>query len=243
MKRGSVMLEFILMMPVLLLLFGGTVLTFEIFIGKLRLQESNRNIAWLANDRYGVSNGELGKMAKSYFQDRNKREKSIDGAGGDLWSSFGGGAYNVVRKQVEDGYYNGHTPWSSLMAGNMVVKMEKISAAYMGAIALSSVLQSNDEEDSKAFYRDSYDISYTHDPGEDGDLTGYDFSPESLVLCRGSNDDGRDESSYRAQRYVEDVWRISLEPWPKKESQSLSAPPAGTAEATEYKRLLYDYTQ
>ena len=248
MRRGSVILEFILMMPILLLLFGGTLLTFEIFVGKFRLQEANRNLAWLANDRYHSGDAAferaVGNLSKDYFRDRNSREKNVDPGGGDLWSSFGGGAYNIVRKQFGGEYYLGHTPWSSMMVGNMVVKMEKVSAAYMGAIAVSSVLQSDEEvNDGKALHRAPYDISHTPDPGADGDMAGDDFSPEAYVLRRYINDNGSDESNYRNLKYKEDVWRISLEAWPKMETTVMSAPPEGTATATEYKRLLYDYTQ
>lgn len=244
MRRGSVILEFVLMMPVLLLLFGGTLLTYEIFVGKLRLQEANRNHAWLAGDRYGVSGDDINNLVKSYFLDRNKRERAVDPSGGDFWTSFGGGSHNVSRKQFGDGHYVGETPWSRLVVGNMVVKMDKVSAAYIGAIAASSVLQGNGEDDNKALYRAKYDISYTPDPGDDGDLSGDSFSPESYVLRRfPRNDKNEDEAKYRHDRYVEDIWRISLEPWPKMETTDMVAPDDGTATAEAYKRTLYNYTQ
>ncbi|MBQ9366908.1 MAG: hypothetical protein IJT83_03935, partial [Victivallales bacterium] len=50
--KGSVMLEFILVLPLYLLLFGGTFLTFELTLARIYLQEANRNLAWLAEDRY-----------------------------------------------------------------------------------------------------------------------------------------------------------------------------------------------
>ena len=246
MRRGSVILEFVLMMPVLLLLFGGTLLTFEILVGKMHLQEANRNIAWLAEDRYGDSSFEqsVDKMAKSYFTDRNEREKAIDSAGGDLWGAFGGGAYVVERKAYGPDYYNGVTPWAVMMTGNMVVKMKKVSAAYMGAIAVSSVLQGNGEDDSKALYRATYDISHTPDPGKSGDVSSDGFLPESYALHRYYNSDkGGDVAQYRTESYRSDVWKISLEQWPKKESQELSGADAGTSDTTEYRRILFDFTQ
>lgn len=79
---GSVMLEFCLVLPIYLLLFGGTFLTFDITMGRLHLQEANRNLAWLQNDRYdtdseGKINHELYKSAVSYFESRNSLESTM----------------------------------------------------------------------------------------------------------------------------------------------------------------------
>lgn len=79
---GSVMLEFCLVLPIYLLLFGGTFLTFDITMGRLHLQEANRNLAWLQNDRYDTDseekiNHELYKSAVSYFESRNSLESSM----------------------------------------------------------------------------------------------------------------------------------------------------------------------
>ena len=79
---GSVMLEFCLVLPIYLLLFGGTFLTFDITMGKLHLQEANRNLTWLQNDRYDTDseekiNHELYKSAVSYFESRNSLESTM----------------------------------------------------------------------------------------------------------------------------------------------------------------------
>ena len=79
---GSVMLEFCLVLPIYLLLFGGTFLTFDITMGRLHLQEANRNLAWLQNDRYDTDseekiNHELYKSAVSYFESRNRLENTM----------------------------------------------------------------------------------------------------------------------------------------------------------------------
>ena len=79
---GSVMLEFCLVLPIYLLLFGGTFLTFDITMGRLHLQEANRNLAWLQNDRYdtdseGKINHELYKSVVSYFESRNRLESTM----------------------------------------------------------------------------------------------------------------------------------------------------------------------
>ena len=244
MKRGSVILEFILMMPVLLLLFGGTLLTFEVIVGKLHVQEANRNLAWLGADRYLGGSASIEAKIREYFTDRNRREKAIDSAGGNLWKVSDGGTYNVVTKKFEDKVYIGNTPWAGMMAGNIVIKTEKVSAAYMGAIAVSSVLQANSEDDAKALYRASYDISYAEDPGKDnGTIASDSFLPEAYVLMRSRNAKGEDEAEYRTDNYTNDVWKISLQAWAKNEEQNMVASEAGTADATEYRRVLYDYTQ
>ena len=254
MRRGSVMLEFILMMPVLLLLLGGTVLTFEILVGKLRLQESNRNLAWLSGDRFNYGKKafekKIYKTAEAYFEDRNVREKAIDSAGGELYKTGGNKTMwglNVSRKQTADGStYNGATDWSQLMVGNMEVRMQKVSAAYMGAIAVSSVLHGDDGAGGRELYRSSYDLTHTPAPKSAG-MVGDGFLPEAFVLRRMPyiDIDGKpgDESAYRAANYVSEIWGISLEPWPKKEDQSMVSSGAGTSDKTEYKRVLYDFTQ
>ena len=81
-EQGSVILEFCLVLPIYLLLFGGTFLTFDITMGRLHLQEANRNLAWLQNDRYDTDseekiNHKLYKSAISYFESRNRLESTI----------------------------------------------------------------------------------------------------------------------------------------------------------------------
>ena len=76
-ENGSVMLEFCLVLPIYLLLFGGTFLMFDITMGRLHLQEANRNLTWLQNDRYDSEskiNQELYKRAVDYFESRNRLE-------------------------------------------------------------------------------------------------------------------------------------------------------------------------
>ena len=61
-QKGSVMLEFILVLPIYLFLIGGTLLLLDIMLGKVYLQESNRNLAWIQDDRFdagGLINKEL----------------------------------------------------------------------------------------------------------------------------------------------------------------------------------------
>lgn len=79
--NGSVMLEFCLVLPIYLLLFGGTFLMFDVTMGRLHLQEANRNLAWLQNDRYDLEtliNQELYKRVVDYFEARNMLENLME---------------------------------------------------------------------------------------------------------------------------------------------------------------------
>ncbi len=80
-EKGSVMLEFCLVLPIYLLLFGGTFLMFDITMGRLHLQEANRNLAWIQNDRYDsgtLINQELYKRSVDYFEARNRLENLME---------------------------------------------------------------------------------------------------------------------------------------------------------------------
>ena len=84
------MLEFCLVLPIYLLIFGGTFLIFDITMAKLHLQESNRNLAWLQNDRYNnaeqLINKELYKRATAFYDTRNKLENNFSQYAGNVWS-------------------------------------------------------------------------------------------------------------------------------------------------------------
>lgn len=80
-ESGSVMLEFCLVLPIYLLLFGGTFLMFDITMGRLHLQEANRNLAWIQNDRHASAtliNQELYKRVVDYFDARNMLENFME---------------------------------------------------------------------------------------------------------------------------------------------------------------------
>lgn len=182
-EKGSVMLEFCLVLPIYLLIFGGTFLIFDISMGKLHLQESNRNLAWLQDDRYNGSdnliNKELYKRATAFYDARNELEKKWEPMQ-DFWSF---GVLEEVKdssgKTVKDSegnpvkeYHWGHriekfkdesveidfnNGWADSLrlsgvldneymdfySGNMYLKMDKVSAVYIGAVGISSVLFSD----------------------------------------------------------------------------------------------------
>ena len=82
------MLEFAVVLPIYMLLFGATFLMFELSIARLNLLESNRNLAWLAGDRYDT--GEIGARllteAKRYYEERNGLEMQISFLADKLYS-------------------------------------------------------------------------------------------------------------------------------------------------------------
>ena len=98
-ERGSVMLEFCLVLPIYLLLFGGTFLLFDLSMARLHLQEANRNLAWLQNDRYdyqGKINQTLYENAVQFFDRRNLQEQLMS-----LQPMWGfGEAYDTYREEA-----------------------------------------------------------------------------------------------------------------------------------------------
>lgn len=176
-EKGSVMLEFCLVLPIYLLIFGGTFLIFDISMGKLHLQESNRNLAWLQDDRYNDSdkliNKELYTRVTAFYDARNELEKQWN-ATQTVWS-FGSKEEIETENQeciaeyrwgheLPGGYkgdnveLNVNRSWANtlgvsgvldneylaLYSGNMFLQMDKISAVYIGAIGVSSVLFPNE---------------------------------------------------------------------------------------------------
>ncbi len=101
-EKGSVMLEFCLVLPIYLLLFGGTFLMFDIMMGRVHLQEANRNIAWLQDDRYDFDkNIDLAvyKSAVGYFETRNNLEYTMRSA--PMWWSENSDAIKFINDKKD----------------------------------------------------------------------------------------------------------------------------------------------
>ncbi len=222
-SKGSVMLEFVIVLPLYLLLFGGTFLTFENSLARIHLLESNRNLAWLAEDRYNVDNRiqkRLLKEVRRYYDNRNAIENRIAITAGDLYgfgdqegswgtriAAFkdGGGAAEVsIEVDPDHGASNILTKWlpqnrwCSLYSGNMELKMKHISAAYIGAIATSDIFHGNDDPTRK-FYKANYDL--TRADGSNG---------ESLLIHRKGSSKERESINSASLALT----RLTLEGWP-----------------------------
>ena len=199
-ERGSVMLEFILVMPILLLLFGSTMLTFDLTMAKMRVQEANRNLAWSTGDRYDSGIDEKVKASvKEKFEERNELESAFSGGTVDKYWAIGGSGHQVDEFDFGDiaKLDASKEKWGSIFSGNLELKMTQISGAYLGAIALSSVLFPMDE--TTHYYESKYDLTR----GE-GDL-----NPEALIYHRISSNDNR-----LTDQYVVETYKICLQPFP-----------------------------
>ena len=230
------MLEFCLVLPIYLLIFGGTFMIFDLSMARLHLQESNRNIAWLQGDRYDAQKNierKLYENAVEYFDIRNKLEQTMSDRS--MWS-FGElyQKYRSAEKNSNSGGKPGQTasppwggpddmesfsengvelninqPWSGgitgsrlkngfmlLHTGNMELTMDKVSATYIGAVGVSSVIL-DPKETSVPLYRQSYPL--TRARGDDGKATKEKnasatmVNGESLLLRRNSDGEIREE--------------------------------------------------
>ena len=196
--RGSVVLEFILVMPILLLLFGSTMLTFDLSMAKMRVQEGNRNIAWSTGDRYDSGAGEAAKKAAfEPFEQRNKLEKQFSGGSVSNFWSIGGSGSEIGKIDGAAKLNADVGKWGTLYSGNIELKMTQLSSVYIGAIALSSVLFPMDEK--THYYEAKYDLTR----GEG------DSNPEAILYHRKASNDNR-----LTNNYVVESYKLCLQPFP-----------------------------
>lgn len=197
MKRGSVLLEFMLMMPVLLVLFGATMLWMEISLGKMYIQEANRNLAWLSGDRYddGRIKNALYDSAREPYELRNNVEKNFGGTG-DMWKYASGSTSSWGR--VERLFRNGgqrlkateNCKWNEMVSGNMNLRMAHLSGVYMGAVAIGSVLHPNGEWNH--LYAASYDFTRAGRTASTNDTATAAVNIEAIVIRRARANDQRE---------------------------------------------------
>ena len=142
-EKGSVMLEFCLVLPIYLLIFGGTFLIFDISMGKLHLQESNRNLAWIQDDRYNNSdkliNKELYKRATSFYDARNELEKQWE-ATQSVWSFGSKEEIETANQECIAEYRWGHE-LSNGYKGNQVELA--VNQSWADSLGLSGVLDND----------------------------------------------------------------------------------------------------
>lgn len=237
------MLEFIFVLPLYLLLFGGTFLTFELSFARIHLQEANRNLAWLTGDRYDrpkenggdTTNSETGFIAirlhdevQHYYKERNVLESRISFLAGDMYGfgdhadkpgSWGfridsfsdgtdAGKVSIEVNAKDDGNWlmsllPGNS-WCGLYTGNMELKMNHVSMAYIGAIASSDILHPN--TGGRELYKASYELTRATDKNDEN----LAVNGEALLIRRKS------DNEYRAKLNTASVGlsKMTLEGWP-----------------------------
>lgn len=253
-EKGSVMLEFVLVIPIYMLLFGATLLMLELTLGRLHLQEANRNLAFLAFDRERNALGgsdfddKLRIKVAEHFDFRNQLENALTKGEKKYFYDFSEDrdywAVELWEKSLADEKFESGTQgvkwnWGMLKAGNMVVKVPGISGLYIGAIALSEVMHSPADGD-VSLYRASYDLTRTIVPKDNSAQTAA-FVPESVVLTR--IPDYETEFKSRVSNYVKKVYEVSTQPWPMKTEGTTQSTDSFELDDSIHIRLLYPYTQ
>lgn len=224
-KSGSVLMEFMLMMPILLLLFGATMLWMDISLGKMYIQEANRNLAWLTVDRYddGKIKTALYDSVREPYELRNKIEKGFGGTG-EMWKYAGGTTdeWGRVESRMESGSQRLMTDqechWHAMSTGNMGLKMARLSGVYMGAVAIGSVLHPDEEK--KHLYAAAYDFTRWRASSVSNDVSSasrirYLVNPESFVIHRAYDRDNETMETSRA--YVtmpNNLLPVLMQSWP-----------------------------
>jgi len=248
--RGEVALEFLLVLPIYLLLLGGTMLLYEILLGRLHLQEANRNLAWVAGDRHAVDTNEaksrLVNKITAYYANRNVRESAM-GSTEEYWRFPGSPDYwavSIASKQTADGVFLPETEWGMLAAGNMGLRMSRVSSAFLGLIAVSYVF-SPEKDGQTPLYAKSFDLTRTKVPESSSDVSGIDFQPESYLFRR------RGDETYRNGNSMESVYSVISENWPDIDRNNggsgiqlqASDPSSGSTSDDQYQRILSAWAQ
>ena len=220
-KQGSVIMEFLLVLPIRLLLFVATMLWMDISLGKMYIQEANRNLAWLTADRYddGKIKASLYDSVREPYELRNKVEKSFGGTG-DMWKYAGG--TTDVWGHVESSFPAGMSQylrtsqecdWHAMTTGNMNLKMAHLSGVYMGAVALGSILQPDGE--TNHLYASVYDFTRSRMASGSNDVVALSFNPEAVVIHRAyDNDNPAVKSSRINVTTPNNLLPVLLQSWP-----------------------------
>ena len=266
-ERGSVMLEFCLVLPIYLLIFGGTFMIFDLSMARLHLQEANRNIAWIQNDRFdtqGLIDQKLYEKVMECYEVRNTLEKNMSGE--PMWG-FGKfyAQYAEKKQEAEAQKQQGNNanrtpitlpwgqefdtfdennvklyinhPWAgniggmigkclengflTLHTGNMELTMDKVSATYIGAVGVSSVLFPTPDASGREtvpLYGQRYALTrarYEKDPGEGTKTTK--INGEMLVVRRIANEDreeARDVNHLTPLAFGSETPNILFGAWP-----------------------------
>ena len=257
-NQGSVMLEFVLVLPIYLLLIGGTMLTYELFMAKLHLQEANRTLAWAVGDRYFAGGGKeedfktvLFNAVCNYYTRRNNIDNAIHNNPTTLWG-FGSHqdlwGVGIVHKRTADGSkFIGETNWGILTAGNMQLQMNRVSAAYIGALGVASVLDRN-KSDTRAsdLYNASYDMTRTVPVVDENDIEDDSFSPESYLFKRVKPQRENDRGGLTDNKepvYLKNLYKIVMGAWPCEEDATLQSTEDISLQTETYVRQLGGYAQ
>ena len=227
-ERGSVLMEFCLMLPIWLLIFGGTFMLFDVSMARLHLQEANRNLAWLQDDRYdsrGLINKAVYASSVQYFENRNALETGLSGE--PMWSfgddyqtysskqgdsqsgspQFWGSSPDSVKENGVELSLNGsianglsaltggllsdklENGYMGIHSGNMELKMTKVSAVYIGAVGLSSVLFPGEAGDGTVpLYKSVLTFTRGRETTQKGESKRKDVNGEMLLLRRTETD-------------------------------------------------------
>ena len=244
-------------------------LTFDLMMAKLHLQEANRNLAWIAGDRFfdGPAKEEFKArfhaLICKYFTDRNSLEMRIKDNEVPMWS-FGSQqdfwGIGILEKETDKGTFNGTTNWGILVAGNMQLTMSRVSGSYVGPLGVSSVLYPNkqrtlskaddpksekseqeeeDKENAVDLYKASYDLTRTPVPGSEEAIIKSDFMPESYLFRRNRDNLQRDSE----EQYLKRVFHIVTESWPSFTSATAESTTDINLSTDRYSRKTYQFAQ
>lgn len=175
-ERGSVLMEFVLVAPLYLCLFGAMFLTGELLLSRSRLWNNDRFLAWLAQDRHEM----ISVTRRQAFHERLREEARkqfylLTDGGEDGWSFDGGGG--LIGETAWVGHFPSATStappgtvtttyitsnaWLALYQSQMQLQLTKIPGWIRGPLALVHIFggePSPFEDAVYDFYRGGEDV-------------------------------------------------------------------------------------
>ena len=221
--RGSVMMEFIIVLPIYLCLFGGLFLTGEILLGRERLPENDRILAWLCeycgkDDLVGVV------TAPDRFKILTDHDENagweVDTTNLEKWV----GALDPSSQNYQIG-----NNYLTLYSSHMSVKMTKIPAWIRGPLSAVSIFSGNGNP--------WEDFSFTFDQMTDYD--SHDNARHYVFKRVAAVDADYDRKVAPAELATGIVWNIVGDTWP---SESTTPAVGGNSyDNPEYNRSLTEF--
>ena len=236
------MMEFILILPIYLLLIGGSMLIFEIHMARLHLQESNRNLSWTVGDRFFSIDDKTRLLAEleSYFTQRNKLDNVVAKNSIPLYG-FGESSeelwgIGIDRKEISgQSPFLGSTDWGTLAAGNMPVKMNRVSGAYIGPLGAGDTLYPDEK---LPLAEHSFSLTRTKEIFYADDADNGNYMPEAYLYKRGKQRLNRGDNEY-----MKNLFGIALDKWPGPEDMDVQSSQTVDITTDRYNRRLHMYAQ
>lgn len=220
--KGSVLMEFLIVAPLYLLLFGGLMLTGELLLARLNLWNHDRLLAWTADDRHfstltGIEIHRVIALIKASFY---WPDIYIDESGNSVIKSdhFGFENENILADEWVTASVNDETAaeqyvlsnfWGKMYNSQIPLKLNTIPASIRGPMSLIGILSG--ENTSFVTHVDFYQGgTHTKDRSHDRHYVVHRYLYDKVDQAV---HDRKAEATDLLNRGI--LWNIVEEPWIK----------------------------